>query len=74
MNDTSDVRIEEMRVLVNLVSASCVKMDEGGGSRSSENGIEELASSTKFSFTSDNLVRSADYVRTEVSTEESRSG
>jgi len=52
--------MEEMRVLVNLESASCVKMDVGGGSRSSEKGIEEQASSTKYSVSGDNLVRSAD--------------
>lgn len=60
MNARSVVRIEEMRVLVNLEDASCVKIVEGGGSRSSEKVIDERESSTRCSVTGDNLVRSAD--------------
>lgn len=46
MNDTSEERIEEMRVVVNLEVASGVNISRGGGSRSSENGIEVHARST----------------------------
>jgi hypothetical protein len=38
-----------MRVAVNLVVASCVQIDNGGGSRSSDKGIGEVASSTRCS-------------------------
>ena len=60
MKAKSEARMEDTRVAVNLVVASCVKIDKGGGSRSSENGIEEAASWTRCSEPGDNLVRSED--------------
>jgi hypothetical protein len=60
MKAKSDARMEDTRVIVNLVVASGVKIDNGGGSRSSEKGIEEAASSTRCSEPENNLVRSAD--------------
>ena len=56
----SEARMEDMGVAVNLVVASCIKIDNGGGSRSSDKGIEEAASSTRCSEPGNNLVQSAD--------------
>ena len=44
MKGKSEARMEATSVAVNLVVASCVKIDNGGGSRWSERGNEEAAS------------------------------
>ena len=60
MKFKSEARMEDTRVAVNLVVASGVKIDTGGGFRLEEKGIEEAASLTRCSEPRDNLVRSAD--------------
>ena len=61
MKAKSEERMEDTRVAVNLLVASGVKIEKGGGSRSSERGIEEAASSTRCPEPENNLVRSADW-------------
>lgn len=60
MKARSDVRMEEMSVLVNLEVASFVKIESCGGSRSSDEGADALANSKMCLDSENSFPRSAD--------------